>query len=161
MALLEIKVNGREYQVVVVDATTSLLTVLREHLHITGPKIGCETGDCGACSVLVNGQLRNACLTNALSVRGAEIVTVEGVGGSGKLHAVQKAFYENHASQCGFCTPGMIMASKALLDRNANPSEMEIKEALAGNLCRCGSYKNIISAVKSAAEEMADGGGDQ
>ncbi len=159
MAVLEIKVNGREYQLVV-DATTSLLTVLREHLHITGPKIGCETGDCGACSVLVNGRLRSACLTNALSVRGAEIVTVEGVGGSGKLHPVQKAFYENHASQCGFCTPGMIMASKALIDRNANPSEMEIKEALAGNLCRCGSYINIIKAVKSAAAETADGGGD-
>ena len=121
----------------------------------------CETGDCGACSVLVNGRLRSACLTNALSVGGADIVTVEGVGGSGKLHAVQKSFYENHATQCGFCTPGMIMASKALLDRNANPSEMDIKEALVGNLCRCGSYKNIINAVKSAAEKMADGGGDQ
>ncbi len=160
MPLLEIKVNGRDHQVVV-DAKASLLTVLREHLHITGPKVGCETGDCGACSVLVDGKLRRACLTNALSVQGAEVVTIEGVGGSGRLHPIQKAFYENHASQCGFCTPGMIMASKALLDENPNPTEMEIKEALAGNLCRCTGYINIIRAVKDAAEKMAHGGGDR
>lgn len=160
MALLEIKVNGREYQVAV-DATASLLTVLREHLHITGPKVGCETGDCGACSVLVNGKLRRACLTHALSVQGSEVVTIEGVGGSGGLHPIQKAFYEKNASQCGFCTPGMIMASRALLDENPNPTGLEIKEALAGNLCRCGSYINIIRAVESAAENMPSGGGDR
>ena len=160
MALLEIKVNGREYQVAV-DATASLLSVLREALYITGPKIGCETGDCGACSVLVDGRLRRACLTNAMSVQGSEVVTVEGVGGSGRLHPIQKAFYENHASQCGFCTPGMIMTSKALLDENPNPSEMEIKEALSGNLCRCTGYINIIRAVKDAAQKMAHGGGDR
>jgi len=158
MVLLELKVNGREFQVAV-DATTSLLTVLREHLHITGPKVGCETGDCGACSVLVDGDLRRACLTHALSVQGAEVVTIEGVGGSGSLHPLQKAFYEGNASQCGFCTPGMIMTSKALLDQNPDPTEMEIKEALSGNLCRCGSYINIIKAVRSAAEKMADAGG--
>jgi carbon-monoxide dehydrogenase small subunit len=160
MPLLEIKVNGRDHQLVV-DATVSLLTVLREHLHITGPKVGCETGDCGACSVLVDGKLRRACLTNALSVQGGEVITIEGVGGSGSLHPIQKAFYENHASQCGYCTPGMIMASKALLDENPNPTEMEIKEALAGNLCRCTGYINIIRAVKDAAEKMAHGGGDR
>lgn len=160
MPLLEINVNGRTHKVVV-DATTSLLTVLREQLHITGPKVGCETGDCGACSVLVAGTLRRACLTNAMTVNGLEITTVEGVGGSGGLHDVQKAFYENHASQCGFCTPGMIMTSKALLDQNPNPTEMQIKEALAGNLCRCGSYINIIKAVERAAEKMADAGGDR
>jgi carbon-monoxide dehydrogenase small subunit len=160
MPLLEIKVNGRDHQLVV-DATASLLTVLREHLQITGPKVGCETGDCGACSVLVDGKLRRACLTNALSVQGTEVVTVEGVGRSGTLHPIQKAFYENHASQCGFCTPGMIMASKALLDENPNPTEREIKEALAGNLCRCTGYINIIRAVKDAAEKMAHGGGDR
>jgi carbon-monoxide dehydrogenase small subunit len=109
----------------------------------------------------VDGKLRRACLTNALSVQGADVVTVEGVGGSGSLHPIQKAFYENHASQCGFCTPGMIMASKALLDENPNPTEMEIKEALAGNLCRCTGYINIIRAVKDAAEKMAHGGGDR
>ena len=160
MPLLEIKVNGRDHQLVI-DATASLLTVLREHLHITGPKVGCETGDCGACSVLVDGKLRRACLTNALSVQGVEVVTIEGVGGSGRLHPIQKAFYENHASQCGFCTPGMVMASKALLDENPNPTEMEIKEALAGNLCRCTGYINIIRAVKDAAEKMAHGGGNR
>jgi carbon-monoxide dehydrogenase small subunit len=158
MVLLEIKVNGTEHQVAV-DVTASLLTVLREQLHITGPKVGCETGDCGACSVLVNGSLRRACLTHALSVQGAEVVTIEGVGGSGGLHPLQKAFYEGNGSQCGFCTPGMIMTSKALLDKNPDPTEMEIKEALAGNLCRCGSYINIIKAVRSAAEKMADAGG--
>jgi len=158
MLLLEIKVNGTEYQVAV-DATASLLTVLREQLHITGPKVGCETGDCGACSVLVDGSLRCGCLTHALSVQGAEVVTIEGVGGSGGLHPLQKAFYEGNGSQCGFCTPGMIMTSKALLDKNPDPTEMEIKEALSGNLCRCGSYINIIKAVRSAAEKMADAGG--
>ncbi|MBW1785430.1 MAG: (2Fe-2S)-binding protein [Deltaproteobacteria bacterium] len=160
MALLEIKVNGMECQVAV-DATTSLLTVLREHLHITGPKVGCETGDCGACSVLVNGTLRRACLTHALSVQGADIETIEGAGGSGGLHPLQKAFYEKHASQCGFCTPGMIMTAKALLDENPNPTVTDIKETLSGNLCRCGSYINIIEAVKFAAELVADEGGDR
>ncbi len=160
MVLLEITVNGKKHEVAV-DTTASLLTVLREQLHITGPKVGCETGDCGACAVLVNGKLRRACLTHALTVQGSEVVTVEGVGGSGGLHPLQKAFYEHNASQCGFCTPGMIMTSKALLDENPNPTEMEIKEALAGNLCRCGSYINIIKAVERAAEKMADAGGDR
>jgi carbon-monoxide dehydrogenase small subunit len=160
MVLLEITVNGKKHEVAV-DTTTSLLTVLREQLHITGPKVGCETGDCGACAVLVDGKLRRACLTHALTVQGSEVVTVEGVGGSGGLHPLQKAFYEHNASQCGFCTPGMIMTSKALLDENPNPTEMEIKEALAGNLCRCGSYINIIKAVERAAEKMADAGGDR
>ncbi len=159
MVLLEISVNGKGCRVLV-DATTSLLTVLREQLHITGPKIGCETGDCGACSVLIDGKLRRACLTNAMSVNGSEITTVEGIGGSGGLHALQKSFYEHHASQCGYCTPGMIVASKALLDNNPTPTELEIKEALSGNLCRCASYVNIIKAVKSAALKTSNGGGE-
>jgi carbon-monoxide dehydrogenase small subunit len=156
--LLTIKVNRREYKVEV-EAATNLLSVLRDHLHITGPKAGCETGDCGACSVLVDGRLRRACLTNALSVRGAEITTVEGLGELGDLHPVQKQFYENFASQCGYCTPGMIMAAKALLDQNPSPSDLEIKEALSGNLCRCTGYVNIIKAVRAAAEQMARRGG--
>ena len=158
MPLLTIQVNRREYKVEV-EATTSLLTVLREHLHITSPKVGCETGDCGACSVLVDGRLRRACLTNALSVQGSEVTTVEGLGEPGDLHPIQKQFYENFASQCGYCTPGMIMASKALLDRNPRPTDEEIKEALSGNLCRCTGYVNIIRAVRAAAEQIARSGG--
>ena len=160
MALLEIKVNGREHRLEI-DPATNLLTVLREQLFITGPKIGCETGDCGTCNVMIDGELRRACLTNAMTVSGSEVTTIEGVGGKGSLHPLQKQFYENFASQCGFCTPGMIMASKALLDENPAPSEQEIKEALAGNLCRCTGYVNIIKAVKAAAEVISAQGGEQ
>jgi carbon-monoxide dehydrogenase small subunit len=160
MALLEIKVNGREHRLDV-DPAASLLTVLREQLFITGPKVGCETGDCGTCNVIIDGKLRRACLTNAMTVNACEIITVEGVGGNGALHPLQIQFYENYASQCGFCTPGMIMASKALLDENPHPSEMEIKEALSGNLCRCTGYVNIIRAVKAAAEQISAGGGER
>jgi carbon-monoxide dehydrogenase small subunit len=158
MALLEIKVNGRPHQVAV-DHTDSLLTVLREKLYVTSPKVGCETGDCGACNVLVDGKLRRACLTNAMSVNGAEITTVEGLGADGGLHPVQTRFYENFASQCGYCTPGMVMASVALLERNPRPSEAQIKEALSGNLCRCAGYVNIIKAVKAAAQDVDVKGG--
>jgi carbon-monoxide dehydrogenase small subunit len=160
MALLEIKVNGREHRLEI-DPAASLLTVLREQLFITSPKVGCETGDCGTCNVIINGELRRACLTNAMTVSGMEVTTVEGIGGKGALHRLQKQFYENYASQCGFCTPGMIMASKALLDGNPNPSEQEIKEALSGNLCRCTGYVNIIKAVKAAAEQASAQGGEQ
>ena len=160
MALLEIKVNGRDYRLEV-DPAANLLTVLREQLFITGPKVGCETGDCGSCNVIINGELRRACLTNAMTVNGAEVTTVEGVGVKGDLHPLQRQFYENYASQCGFCTPGMIMASKALLDDNPDPSELEIKQALSGNLCRCTGYINIIKAVKAAARDLSGQGGDQ
>jgi carbon-monoxide dehydrogenase small subunit len=153
MALLQIKVNGREHRLEV-DPAANLLTVLREQLFITGAKVGCETGDCGACNVIIDGKLRRACLTNAMTANGSEIITIEGIGGKGALHPLQMQFYENYASQCGYCTPGMIMASKALLDENQSPSEMEIKEALSGNLCRCTGYVNIIKAVKAAAEQI-------
>lgn len=158
MELLTIRVNGREYRLVA-GPTASLLEVLREHLHITGPKAGCETGECGACSVHVNGVLRRACLTNALSVNGADVTTVEGLAQGGSLHPLQRHFYENHASQCGYCTPGMIMASKAFLEQHPDPTEEEIKEGLSGNLCRCTGYINIIKAVKAAAQEMSGRGG--
>lgn len=160
MALLEIKVNGRQYRVEV-DPWANLLDVLREKIFITSPKAGCETGDCGACNVLIDGKLKRACLTNALTANGSEITTVEGVGQKGALHPIQIQFYENYASQCGFCTPGMIMASKALLDDNPTPSDPEIKEALSGNLCRCTGYVNIIKAIKAAADDMSGQGGEQ
>ena len=153
MGLLEINVNGTAYNVEV-GLTTNLLEVLREKLHIMSPKFGCESGDCGACSVLVNGKLRRACITNALSVQGAEITTLEGISENGDLHPLQKQFYENYGFQCGFCTPGMIMSAKAFLDENPNPTADEVKEALAGNLCRCTGYLTIVDAVLSAAKEL-------
>ena len=151
---IEIKVNGIAYQTTV-GVTTNLLEVLRDNLHITSPKAGCESGDCGACSVLVDGKLMRACITSALSVDGCEVTTVEGLSADGGLHPLQKHFYEMNAYQCGFCTPGMIMAAKALLDRNPDPTEDEIKQALAGNLCRCTGYVPIIEAVRAAAKELA------
>jgi carbon-monoxide dehydrogenase small subunit len=153
MEFLEIKVNGSTYRVEV-GLTTNLLEVLREKLHIMSPKMGCESGDCGACSVLVNGKLRRACITNALSVQGAEITTLEGLSGNGDLHPLQKQFYEKFGFQCGFCTPGMIMSAKALLDLNPNPTADEVKEGLSGNLCRCTGYMTIVDAVLSAAKEL-------
>lgn len=154
MYTLELKVNGRAYKVEV-KATTTLLQVLREKLGITGPKVGCETGDCGACSVLVNGKLVKACITNALTVQGKEVLTVEGLGRPGALHPLQVAFHEHYAAQCGFCTPGMLMAAKALLDENPKPTRDEVKEALSGNLCRCTGYVKIVDAVMAAAGEKA------
>jgi carbon-monoxide dehydrogenase small subunit len=153
MELLEIKVNGSVHRVEV-GLTTNLLEVLREKLHVMSPKMGCESGDCGACSVLVNGKLRRACITNALSVQGAEITTLEGLSENGDLHPLQKKFYEKFGFQCGFCTPGMIMTAKAFLDINPNPTADEVKEALAGNLCRCTGYVTIVDAVLSAAKEL-------
>jgi carbon-monoxide dehydrogenase small subunit len=154
MGLLEIKVNGIVHRVEV-GLTTNLLEVLREKLHVMSPKFGCESGDCGACSVLVNGKLRRACITNALSIQGCEITTLEGLSENGDLHPLQKQFYEKYGFQCGFCTPGMIMSAKAFLDRNPNPTADEVKEALAGNLCRCTGYVTIVDAVLSAAKELA------
>ena len=154
MALLEIKVNGTVYRVDV-GITTNVLEVLREKLHIMSPKLGCESGDCGACSVLVNGKLRRACITNALSIQGSEVTTLEGISEDGDLHPLQKQFYEKYGFQCGFCTPGMIMSAKALLDSNPSPTADEVKEALSGNLCRCTGYVPIIDAVLSAAKKPA------
>ncbi|MGI6097321.1 MAG: (2Fe-2S)-binding protein [Dethiobacteria bacterium] len=151
---VELTVNGQKYKVEV-ELKTNLLEVLRDKLGITSPKVGCNTGDCGACSVLLDGKLVKACLTNALSAQGKEVVTIEGIGRPGQLHPLQKAFHEHYAVQCGFCTPGMILAAKALLDRNPNPSCDEVKEALSGNLCRCTGYVKIIDAVMAAAKEMA------
>lgn len=154
MQLLRVKVNNEDYRVEVKEDMT-LLEVLRDKLLITSPKTGCNTGDCGACSVLLNGKLVKSCITNALSAQDKVVITIEGLGGPGNLHPLQKAFHEKYAAQCGFCTPGMIMAAKALLDENPDPTEEEIKEGLAGNLCRCTGYENIIKAVQEAAKEIA------
>ena len=153
MYTLELTVNGVGYKVEV-EASTNLLEVLRDKLGITSPKVGCETGDCGTCSVIMNGKLVKSCITNALMAQGADVLTVEGLGRPGELHPLQKAFHEYYAAQCGFCTPGMILAAKALLDENPNPTRDEVKEYLSGNLCRCTGYVKIVDAVMAVAEEM-------
>jgi carbon-monoxide dehydrogenase small subunit len=136
---------------VVVTPTETLLDVLREKLGVTGPKRGCDDGDCGACTVLLDGEPVRSCLTIALTVNGRSVLTVEGLSVNGDLSPLQKAFHEHGAFQCGFCTPGMLMSAKALLDHNPNPSRTEIREYMSGNLCRCGSYEEVIEAVQAVA----------
>ncbi len=136
------------------DAPETMLDVLRNTLGLTGTKEGCGTGDCGACSILVDGRLVCGCLMLGVEAEGRSITTIEGVGAPDRLHPVQQAFLEDAALQCGFCTPGFIVAAKALLDRNPDPSETEIRYWLAGNLCRCTGYDKIVRAVQHAAAEM-------
>jgi aerobic carbon-monoxide dehydrogenase small subunit len=131
-----------------------LLDLLRDEIGVTGTKEGCGTGDCGACTVFLNGKPVNSCLILSGELDGAEIVTIEGLKIGPELHAVQKAFIQDGGAQCGYCTPGMLMMSKALLDENQNPSEDEIRYALSGNLCRCTGYAKIIQAVQDAAAEL-------
>ena len=139
----------------------SLLEVLRETLGLTGTKEGCNNGNCGACSVILDGQLVDSCVVLAPEIEGKAVTTIEGIGTGGQLHPLQQAFLENAALQCGICTPGFIVAARALLDRNPHPSEHEIRYWLAGNLCRCTGYDKIIRAVQAAAETMPEpvGGG--
>ena len=151
-----LRVNGEDHEVWIKPNRT-LLEVLRENLRLTGAKEACGIGACGACTVLVNGKPFNSCITLAAEVEGKEIETIEGLTQKGKLHPLQKAFINHHAFQCGFCTPGMIMAAKALLQRKTAPTEEEIEQALSGNLCRCTGYANITDAILSAAEEMKNG----
>jgi carbon-monoxide dehydrogenase small subunit len=132
-----------------------LLDVLREDLSLTGTKEGCGEGECGACSVLVDGEVINSCLVPVCQVQGSSIVTVEGLASDGQLDPLQRAFLECGGAQCGICTPGMLIAARALLDENAHPSREEIKEAIAGNLCRCTGYIKIIDAIEQAAENVA------
>jgi carbon-monoxide dehydrogenase small subunit len=135
-----------------VRSHTTLLTFLREGLGLTGAKNGCATGECGACTVLLNGEPVNACLVLAVEVDGADIVTVEGLSQDGQLEPLQQAFIDHTGTQCGFCTPGILISARALLNRNPTPTEDEIKDALRGNLCRCTGYQRIIAAVKDAAK---------
>jgi carbon-monoxide dehydrogenase small subunit len=149
------KVNGEAVDFLC-DPRQSLLECLRDVLNLTGTKEGCNDGNCGACSVLVNGRLVNSCLVLGVEIDGQEVTTVEGLAVSGHLHPLQQAFLDNAAIQCGYCTPGMLIASKALLDRNPNPTEEQIRIWLAGNLCRCTGYDRIVRAVMDAAELMRD-----
>ncbi len=152
---IELTVNHRLYRV---DVTPwdLLLNVLRDQLGLLGVKYGCGTGDCGACTVLVDGQALNSCLLLAIRMQGKEILTVEGLANGDQLHPLQQAFVDAGAVQCGYCTPGMLLSSKALLDENPDPDEEEIRRALAGNLCRCTGYKKIVEAVQSAAKALRD-----
>jgi carbon-monoxide dehydrogenase small subunit len=147
---INITVNGGSEQVVV-PSNMTLMRMLRESLALTGTKNGCSAGECGACTVLLNGEPVNSCMVLAVECDGSEIVTVEGLAGDGQLDPIQDAMIEAGGVQCGFCTPGILISSRALLDRNPNPSEDEIREALVGNLCRCTGYVRIIESVKAAA----------
>ena len=150
MEEIKLKINGEE-QVVQVEKNWTLLYVLREVLDLTGAKCGCNTGDCGACKVILDGKAVNSCLVLARNAVGKEIETIEGLSRGDQLHPLQRAFVECGAIQCGYCTPGMIMAAKALLDQNPDPTEAEIRAALANNLCRCTGYVKIVEAVRTAA----------
>ena len=154
---LALKVNGRVRKLTV-EPRETLLSVLREKLGMTGTKPGCERGECGACTVLVDGTPRYACLTLAVEAEGHEITTIEGLMKGEELGTVQKAFVEEDAFQCGYCTPGQVMAAEALLRTNANPSLDEVRLAMSGNLCRCGAYDHIFKAVRRAAEARRAGG---
>jgi carbon-monoxide dehydrogenase small subunit len=147
---INITVNGAQEQVVV-PSNMTLMQMLRESLALTGTKNGCSAGECGACTALMNGEPVNTCMVLAAECDGAEIVTVEGLADDSCLSPLQEAMLESGGVQCGFCTPGVLISSRALLDRNPNPSEDEIREALVGNLCRCTGYVRIIEAVKAAA----------
>ena len=151
--LVTVTVNGDEYQVEV-KPRELLLDMIRDKLSLTGTKRGCDTGDCGACTVLMNGKPVNSCLVLAIEADGAEIITIEGLSENGRLHPLQEAFVRHGAVQCGFCTPGMILAAKALVDENSNPTEEEICRAIAGNLCRCTGYAKIIEAIKAYADTV-------
>lgn len=147
---LELNINGDIHEVLVAPNNT-LLEILRDKLGLMGTKRGCDLGACGACTVLVNGEAYLSCIMLALDACGKEIMTIEGLAESGELHPLQTAFVENGGLQCGFCTPGMILTAKAILDENEQPDEEVIKKKMAGNLCRCTGYKKIVEAVKSAA----------
>jgi carbon-monoxide dehydrogenase small subunit len=149
------KVNGEEVDFLC-DPRQSLLECLRDVLNLTGTKEGCNDGNCGACSVLLNGRLVNSCLVLGAEIDGMEVTTVEGLSISGQLHPLQQAFLDNAAIQCGYCTPGMLIAAKALLDRNPDPTEKQIRFWMAGNLCRCTGYDKIVRAVMDAAARLRE-----
>jgi carbon-monoxide dehydrogenase small subunit len=155
--LIKIKVNGRDREA---SAEPRMLLVhfIRENLQLTGTHIGCDTSNCGACTVILNGKPVKSCTMFAVQADGSELMTVEGLMKDGQLHPLQEGFKEEHGLQCGFCTPGMLMSSFALLEKNPKPSEQDIRWGISGNLCRCTGYQNIVRAVQYAAGKMAQGG---
>jgi carbon-monoxide dehydrogenase small subunit len=153
---ITLTVNGEVYQISV-KPNTILLDVLRDELDLTGTKRGCDTGDCGVCTVIMDGKTVNACLVLAMKADGRNIDTIEGIANGNKLDPIQEAFVEKGAVQCGFCTPGMVLSTKALLDKNPQPTKLEIKTGIAGNLCRCTGYTKIIEAIQSASQKISGG----
>jgi len=145
-----ITVNGAP-RTAEVEPRTLLVHVLREHLNLTGTHVGCDTSNCGACTVWLDGEAVKSCTVLAVQADGREVTTIEGISGNGDLHPMQRAFHENHALQCGYCTPGMVMTAIKLLESNPDPSDEEIRRGLEGNLCRCTGYENIVAAVRQAA----------
>jgi carbon-monoxide dehydrogenase small subunit len=152
MAQISMTVNGKVRKATV-DPRTLLVHFLREHLRLTGTHVGCDTSQCGACTVHLDGRSAKSCTIFAVQADGSDITTIEGLATDGKLHPLQEAFWEEHGLQCGFCTPGMIMASATLLKDNPSPSEREIREGLSGNFCRCTGYQHIVNAVQHAANK--------
>jgi len=156
--LIQLEINGRVYDVAV-EPRDLLVDVLRKKVGLTGTKKGCGAGDCGACTVLVDGKPVLSCITLAIACKGKKITTIEGLARpDGTLHPIQQAFVDHGAIQCGFCTPGMIMSAKGLLDRNPKPSQFEIKRAIAGNICRCTGYKKIVEAIEAASGAISTEG---
>lgn len=152
--LINLTINDRTYEVAV-EPNQTLLDVLRYQLGMTGTKKGCEMGDCGSCTVILDGKPVNSCLVLAMQATGRDIRTIEGLATENGLHPIQKAFVEKQGIQCGFCTSGMILSAKSLLDRNAAPSELEIRKAISGNLCRCTGYQKIIESIQTAGEALS------
>lgn len=144
--LIQLKINGEQFELAI-EPQKTLLEVLREDLGLTGTKIGCDTGECGSCTVIIEGKTVLACMTLAVEVQNKDILTIEGISKEGKLHPIQRSFIEHGAIQCGYCTPGMILSAKVLLDRVSKPSEAEVKKSIEGNLCRCTGYNKIIEAI--------------
>ncbi|HWO41627.1 MAG TPA: (2Fe-2S)-binding protein [Candidatus Eisenbacteria bacterium] len=152
---IALTVNGRK-QEARVEPRTLLVYFLRDELRLTGTHVGCDTTQCGACTILMNGRAVKSCTVLAAQANGAEVTTIEGLAHDGKLHPVQQGFYEKHGLQCGYCTPGMVMTAVHLLDTNPHPTEEEIRHALEGNLCRCTGYVNIIESIRWAAEKFGE-----
>ena len=153
--LVKVKVNGREREAMV-EPRLLLVHFIREALSLTGTHIGCDTSNCGACTVLLNGKTVKSCTVFAVQADGGEILTVEGLMKDGQLHPLQEGFKEEHGLQCGFCTPGMLLSSYALLEKNSSPSDEDIRWGISGNLCRCTGYQNIVRAVQYAAKKMGE-----
>jgi carbon-monoxide dehydrogenase small subunit len=153
---VSMQVNQKEYSGEV-EPRTLLVYFLRDQLHLTGTHVGCDTGHCGACTVIVNGKTVKSCMVLAVQAQGASILTVEGLAKDDRLHPIQEAFRENHGLQCGFCTPGLLMSSLFLLQRNPRPTEEEIRRGIEGNLCRCTGYVNVTKSVRAAADAFAKG----
>jgi aerobic carbon-monoxide dehydrogenase small subunit len=151
--IIQLTVNGESVEAAV-EPNRTLVQFLRDDLGLTGTKHGCGLGDCGACTVILNGKPVNSCLVLAVQAGGGEVLTIEGLAENGALHPIQQAFVENGAIQCGFCTPGMILSAKALLDSNPKPTEPEIRTAISGNLCRCTGYQKIVQAIQEAAKAI-------